>query len=56
MRRTISSVVMSAVLRVVDDGAVAHDRDGVGDREHLVEAVRDEQHRGAVLLQRAHDA
>ena len=41
--------------RVVDDRAVAHDRDGVADREDLVEAVRDEQHGRAVLLQRPHD-
>ena len=42
--------------RVVHDRAVAHDGDGVADREDLLEAVRDEQHRGALLAQRAHDA
>ena len=47
---------MSAIARVVHDRAVAHHRDGVADREDLLEAVRDEQHGRAVLAQRAHDA
>ena len=41
--------------RVVHDGAVAHHRDGVTDREDLFQAVRDEQHRRALLAQRPHD-
>ena len=52
IRRTISSGVMSAIRRVVHDGAVAHHGDRVADREDLVEAVRDEQHRRALLAQR----
>ena len=42
--------------RVVHDRAVAHHGHRVADREDLIEAVRDEEHRGAALLQRAHDA
>ena len=41
--------------RVVHDGAVAHHGDGVADREHLVEAVGDEQHGRALLAQRPDD-
>ena len=42
--------------RVVHDLAVAHDRDRVAEGEDLLEAVRDEQHRGAAVAQRPHDA
>jgi hypothetical protein len=41
---------------VVDDLAVAHHRDRRADREDLLEAVGDEEHRGAAVAQRAHDA
>ena len=40
----------------VDDAAVAHDRDVVGDLEDLVEAVRDVDDRDVALLEQPHDA
>src|SRR5690606_10822220 len=36
-----------------DPAAVAHDGDALAEREDLVEAVRDEQHRGAGVAQRS---
>ena len=41
--------------RRVDVGAVAHDGDGVAQREHLVEPVGDEQQRAALVAQAAGD-
>ena len=41
---TTDSGVKFAGRPLGDDGAVAHDGDVVGDAEHLVEVVRDEQH------------
>ncbi|HMI72484.1 MAG TPA: ATP-binding cassette domain-containing protein, partial [Solirubrobacteraceae bacterium] len=40
----------------VDDAAVAHDRDVVGDLEDLVQAVRDVDDRDVALLEQPHDA
>ena len=47
---------MSGGARLVHDLAVAHHGDRLADGEDLLEAMRDEQHGGAALGQRADDA
>ena len=49
-------VVVSAVGCGQDVAPVAHHRDALAEREDLVEAVRDEEHRGALGAQRLDDA